>query len=245
MPRRPARVTPRLFIYRSAPSASALALAAALRDVGVPAKRISNAPRLTIPGDAFVGWGDYYQLGRPAKSLNWCPPAGKLSEMQTLDAAGVTTPRFTSVPPADPQGWLGRAFVHHSGNDLLTPPVRPGFWVQQETIVKEFRIHVWEGVSARVAMKVVSPDAADHHPWIRSHAAGWRLDYGEGARHVRQRHRDAAKSACAALHLDFGAVDIGELEDKRVIVLEVNRAPGLEGETINKYRDKIAEWWRA
>ena len=84
-----------------------------------------------------------------------------------------------------------------------------------------------------------------HHPWIRSHSSGWRLDYGEGARTVRQKHRDAAKAAVLALGLDFAAVDVAETRDKRVLVLEVNRAPGLEGVTVAKYVEKIKEWAHA
>jgi hypothetical protein len=180
-------------------------------------------------------------------ALNWEPVTGKLTEVRTLAAADVATVRFrTEPPPADANGdlWLGRAYQHHSGNDLLVPPARPGFWVAREAIVKELRVHVFAGVSIRVAAKVSSGPEA--HEWIRSHTAGWRLDYAEGARNVRQKHRDAAKAAVAALHLTFGAVDIAETDDGRVIVLEVNRAPGFDGngETVKKYAAKIAEWWR-
>ncbi len=233
------RMPSRILIYRSAPSDGARALAAALRDVGYDARKISRPRRRLRAGDVLVGWGDCYPLSpddqrRVKVVVNWLPPTGKLTELQTLAAAGVDTVQVTTARPMD-AGWLPRAYNHHSGNDLLTPPARPGFWVKQENIVREFRVHVWNGLSARVALKVPTDDA---HPWIRSHTAGWRLDYGQGAHNVRQRHRDAAKAACEALGLTFGAVDVAETAE-RVFVLEVNRAPGLEGQTTVKYAEKI------
>ena len=58
--------------------------------------------------------------------------------------------------------------------------------------------------------------------------------------------RDAAVSACAALGLDFGAVDIiwNERENK-CYVLEVNTAPGLQGTTLENYANAIAAWIKA
>lgn len=227
---------PRIFIYRSSPSASGLALAAALREAGFAAKKISRPRRKYRTDDILVGWGDAYAVPENIRTLNWLRPTGKLTELQTLARAGVETVRFSAVRPEDAAGWLPRAYVHHSGNDLLNPPTHPGFWVQKEDMRREFRVHVWDNVSARVALKVPTDDA---HPWIRSHSAGWRLDYGQGAEKVRQRHRDAAKAACEALGLTFGAVDIGETDERGAIVLEVNRAPGLEGRTIDKYVEKV------
>lgn len=190
-----------------------------------------------------MGWGDSFSLTDAdthlVETLNWQQPRGKLTELQTLRDAEVSTVEFTTQRQTSDE-WLGRSFQHHSGNDLLNPPSHPGFWVKKEDLRQEWRIHVWNGTSARVALKVANSPGA--HPWVRSHSAGWRLDYGEGARTVRQRHRDVAKAACAALGLDFAAVDVAETSDGRVLALEVNRAPGLEGETIAKYRDKILAW---
>lgn len=76
--------------------------------------------------------------------------------------------------------------------------------------------------------------------WIRSWDSGWRMVWQEGA--VKQRHRDIAHQAVSALGLDFGAVDIGELADGTLLVLEVNRAPGIEGSTLEAYANAIEAW---
>ena len=58
----------------------------------------------------------------------------------------------------------------------------------------------------------------------------------------RQPHRDLAHRACEALGLQFGAVDIGEQVDGSLVVLEVNRAPGLEDGTVARYAGAITRW---
>ena len=47
----------------------------------------------------------------------------------------------------------------------------------------------------------------------------------------------AAALACLAkTGLDFGAVDVIYTKDERVYVLEINTAPGLEGQTVLDYK---------
>jgi glutathione synthase/RimK-type ligase-like ATP-grasp enzyme len=59
---------------------------------------------------------------------------------------------------------------------------------------------------------------------------------------VSPAHRNLAKKAVESLGLTFGAVDIGRKADNSLIVLEVNRAPGLEGNTINAYANAIVRY---
>lgn len=157
---------PTIFIYRQSPSTSGVVLAAALREAGVPAKKVRRPPRRLRGGDFLVGWGDAFPDLLLTPSLNWKHPTGKLTELRTLEAAGVATVRFATHAPLaqNTETWLGRAFAHHSGNDLLVPPRHPGFWVLKEDLRREWRIHVWGGVSARVALKV--PKGDDAHPWL-------------------------------------------------------------------------------
>jgi hypothetical protein len=242
---------PRLFIIRSSPSLSAVALATALRDEGIRAKKRQRLPRRILAGDAIVSWGAYLpDIPNGVRALNNVPLTGKGREIEALVGQEVPTVEMrrtlpsTGWPPMpDVNGWLPRSAVHHSGDDLLTPPRNPDFWVKHEEIQREFRIHVWNGVSSRVALKVPNREEGQYHPWIRSHSVGWRLDYGQGAHAVRQKHRDVAKAAISALKLDFGAVDVAERPDGSVFVLEVNRAPGLEGRTLEKYVEKVKEWF--
>ena len=149
--------------------------------------------------------------------------------------------RALATPQPPRREWLPRTNGHIGGADLLVPTTAPDYFSLKETIVKEFRIHSFRGKSIRAGEK--KPRAgATVHPWIRSYDGGWSIDY-TGFK-SKQRHRELAAKAVAALGLDFGAVDIGERADKSLIVLEVNRAPGLEGGTIDHYREAILGWER-
>ena len=66
----------------------------------------------------------------------------------------------------------------------------------------------------------------DSTTWVRSRQSGWNVSY-DGVS-TSEEMRSLAKSAVAALGLDFGAVDLGVTEEGRVVVLEVNTAPSLD-----------------
>jgi glutathione synthase/RimK-type ligase-like ATP-grasp enzyme len=75
--------------------------------------------------------------------------------------------------------------------------------------------------------------------WIRNHANGWIF-----GRHNVVSHPEAARisvAAIGALGLDFGAVDV-RVRDSKAVVLEVNSAPGLTGNTLAAYTAKIKEY---
>jgi glutathione synthase/RimK-type ligase-like ATP-grasp enzyme len=56
---------------------------------------------------------------------------------------------------------------------------------------------------------------------------------------------DLAISATVALGYNLGAVDIAFNEHhNRLVVLEVNSTPGMEGTTLEKYATAIVEWYR-
>lgn len=141
-----------------------------------------------------------------------------------------------------PIQWLPRLNYHVGGGDLLSPPTEPDYWVKKENLIAEFRVHSFLGASIRAGKKV--PIEGDPlrppHSWIRSLQSGWKISY-DGVS-VRQLHRNLAHSAVSALGLDFGAVDLGLRDDGSLIVLEVNRAPGLDGGTITAYATAIKRW---
>lgn len=203
--------------------------AVTLRAAGVPTIEVSQtrpiaAPRVPVERLFTVIGGTISPLGARALRDN-------------LDAFLALPEEFTEAPSAE---WLPRSNSHVGGNDLLHPPNSPDYWVKKENIRREFRVHSFLGQSIRAGVKVPREVDFPNHDWIRSWQAGWRISYDGST--TRQRHRDLAASACRALGLQFGAVDIGELPDGRAIVLEVNRAPGLEGGTIAAYATAILQW---
>ena len=233
-----------LYVYRRQPSESAVRLAASLRDDAIDAKKVRKLPRRWRGGDKVVCWGDDPGWAVPDDPyipvLNGFAALGKFDEAVTLAAAGIPVVQVSRYRPvAEREMWLGRMSNHHGGNDLLADyGFDPSYWVYREQIVREYRLHIFDGVSIRAGRK--EPFRDGHHPWVRSYAAGWHIVYD--GRGVTDKHRGVAKAAVAALGLTFGAVDVGEREDGSVIVFEVNRAPGVEGNTVVAYRDAIVRW---
>lgn len=153
------------------------------------------------------------------------------------DALGRPIP---TAPAADNGEWVGRVNDHTGGTDLLTPPPTPDYFVRKLDIVEEYRVHSFLGKSIRAGLKKVRDGFANPNPWIRSYDGGWSISY-DGFKSTREL-RELADKAVKALSLDFGAVDIGKLRDGSLVVLEVNRAPGLEGGTVEAYRTAITAW---
>jgi hypothetical protein len=147
--------------------------------------------------------------------------------------------RFLATPVPVAETWLPRRFNHVGGADLLNPPAQPDYFSKKENIVEEYRIHCFAGKSIRAGVKVPR-EGAQPHAWIRSLDGGWRIRYDEFK--SKESMRELAASAITALGLDFGAVDIGRKADKSLVVLEVNRAPGLEGNTTQVYANAIQSW---
>ena len=145
--------------------------------------------------------------------------------------------------PAVAETWLPRRNNHVGGSDLLRAPAAPDYFSKKEDIVEEYRLHIFNGKSIRAGVKrqrPLTPGGAPSHPWIRSFDAGWIIAY-EGFRSSAPM-RELATKAVKALGLDFGAVDLGKKADGSYIVLEVNRAPGVEGGTSEAYAGAIIRW---
>lgn len=221
-----------IYVYRRAPSESATQLATVLEG-----KRVRTLARLNrhikLEPGPVVCWGEHWEGGLNGDA----PIRSKFTDAVMLKGAGVTTVEVSGNQIDD--GWLPRMYNHHGGNDLLDPPEMPDFWVKKETLVKEYRVHWFNGRSIRAGVKVPR-EGVESHRWVRSFDSGWKVLYdGFHSTNVMRRR---AQKAIQALGLQFGAVDIGEKEDGKLIVLEVNRAPGLEGNTIPTYARAIREW---
>lgn len=231
------------FVYRTDKSEGAAALVKALG-----AKRIGEGYRgdgvELVPGDVVVNWGA--RIGKVptgVKVLNNAPLLDKLEQIEVLTRAKVPTVVLQGVEGE----WIYRKREHFDGNDLLAVEKKKkpgvdsqGFWVKRENIVKEVRVHSFAGKSIRAGQK--EPEGKDAHPWIRTYKGGWRINCN-GFRSTEEM-RKIAHQAVKALGLEFGAVDIGIREDKSLLVLEVNRSPGVEHTTqpFDTYAEMIKEW---
>lgn len=204
---------------------SKFADAITLRAAGVPTIEVS----LTVPPVPVRG--RYLPQATP---YPWTEEQvrAELALMQAYLNAAVPAPT-----------WLGRRNNHVGGSDLLAPPTNPDYYSKKEDISNEYRLHMFAGKSIRAGLKRrrdLRPDGTPSHDWIRSFDAGWIIAYEDFK--SRKAMRDIAAQAVSVLGLDFGAVDLAQRADGSLIVLEVNRAPGLEGGTVTAYANAIRAW---
>src|ERR1035437_716066 len=146
---------------------------------------------------------------------------------------------FIARPDPINNEWLPRTNNHLGGHDLMNPPAHPDYWSKKENIIEEFRIHIFNGKSIRAGVKK-HRDGVEGHSWIRSYDSGWNICYNDF--HSKKAMRALAVKAVEVLGLQFGAVDLGKTADGRLLVLEVNRAPGLEGGTVTSYVNAVQQW---
>lgn len=222
------------------------------------AKRLAKAlsgrvwkPGESVPDDAVViNWGDSKCPLTPC--LN--PPEAvsqithKRKAFQLFAAKGVPVPRF-ALSPKD-VNWEGTTVVRHilqghsgKGIELVSNreelPEAP-LYVHYIKKSDEYRIHV-----ARLAgrSEIISMQRKARRLDIPSEQVCWQIrNHSNGFVFVRESCHpseevlSAAKQALEASELDFGAVDVIYNEhERKAYVLEINCAPGLEGQTIQDY----------
>ena len=243
----------RIYPYKQG-SRSAAALAAAmggrvLKLEGGTFARQSH--RRQGRGDFIINWGssngafagvDFdYQNDMNAVML----AANKLRAFQAMHET-VSIPNFwTSVDdiPEDVRwpvvcrtvlnGHSGRGIVIANSREELVPaPLYVEYIPKQD----EFRVHVVRGEVIAIQQKRRIHEHANPNWQVRNHANGF--VFARCAVVCPDSVTANAVAATAALGLDFGAVDVvyNQLRD-RAYVLEVNTAPGLEGQTIVDYAE--------
>lgn len=213
-------------------------------------------------------------------SIHWGQGAGdKLSAFSRLRAGGVYSPLITTSLP-EAEDWArwgltvwGRKLRHTQGKDIArfnTLSLKKNFggtrwrgrdfWVQVLPSIREWRVHVWDGVAFRTGTKQFTlPDrqdgwellhlnGPDNPAPVRSDRCGWQLCYSAAALDAvmpdRKPLRETAKAACVALGIKGGAVDILEGTAGQLTVLEVNTAPALGELTLAAYVEKIRKSFR-
>lgn len=112
-------------------------------------------------------------------------------------------------------------------------------YVQYKKKKKEFRVHVFKGEVIDITQKKKRKDFdGEVNTKIRNYANGW--VYCREEIEEPQDLREQATLAIGVLGLDFGAVDcIWNEKENKTYILEANTAPGLEGTTIEAYKNAI------
>ncbi len=192
---------------------------------------------------------------------------GQLTKFQE---AGLLVPTWTSdlelAKTWVREGRLvwGRRWIHTQGQDIIgsgyrlprlvrasriKDRIRPEsfnqawlqreWWVQvipADAIANEWRIHIFQGRSIGRGLKVQTGESTRVQP-VRNRNNGWTLRHDvEPSHDVRL----TASRAVQSINYNFGAVDLIELKDSRIVVLEVNSAPALRSDyTLNVYTEAI------
>lgn len=178
--------------------------------------------------------------------------SNKLTAFQTMQAAGVNLPGFTTSRE-EALGWIadGRTVMArtllnaHSGRGIVVSKTaeqlpRAPLYTRYFAKTKEMRVHIFQGkVIDYVEKKArLDRDEATYNRYVRNTTNGW-IFARDGV--VRNDKVIAeAQKAITALGLDFGAVDV-LWNDKKAVVLEVNTAPGLCGTTLVRYTEAIRQ----
>lgn len=200
--------------------------------------------------DVVVNWGTTHEPPVKAAKVINSPLAVSLCINKYHTFAALAGKDIPTVPwttnKAVAQEWAdkGRTVVvretltGHSGAGILI--IEPGqpipdapLYTQYVFKEKEFRIHATQTEVFDTRRKIRDPKVEPTDWKIRSAKNGFIF----AAKNVDpSADRDQlAIDAVKALGLDFGAVDIVEDKHGKFFVLEVNTAPGLEGQTIKKY----------
>lgn len=217
--------------------------------------------------DILINWGSSHDIddlhNLPDVILNEPESvkiaSNKLLFFQELEDGFAKTVEWTTSQQVA-QGWLddGRVVVvrnkltGHSGDGIIivdpseTNEVPPApLYTKYIFKDKEFRVHVCLGKVIDTQQKIRDPNKEVVTWKVRSHANGFIFARNNVLENAA---RDTAAIAVIdKVGLDFGAVDIIQHKNQ-FYVLEVNTAPGLEGQTIESYakafkafRDKYYE----
>lgn len=249
-------------------SNGARSLVDTLRSLGISCKKVNikvsnkypNADRFNIKWGCFE-WpetikGGVYNHAACDTTLN------KLSCFDWLASHGIPVPRFTTDINVA-KAWrteLGtkRIYERHKlrgsegegivvkedGAELSPAPLYvEGCYGKR----REYRIHVCGNSMARRLFiqqkkrRVTGVEASTEESKIRNLANGWVFAHKE-IQQPREHTIQCAVGAIDAFGLDFGAVDVIEMDKEGAFVLEINCAPGLQGATLFFYADAIKEF---
>lgn len=247
----------KIYAYNTG-SKSAKLLADALDCYIIKRQGSAYTPRV---GHTVINWGKG-RIWHPARTLNHPEKVGnainKRSALNIMSAAGVKVPPST-VGKGQVQEWLdaGHRVLARTildgceGEGIVV--IKPGESIPNAPLYtkyipkdREYRVHVMAGAVIDTVRKVLSSNAQSNaSKLIRNTANGYVFARREGPAKtpivVPEVVHSEARKAVAALGLDFGAVDVIWSASKGAHVLEVNTAPGIEGTTVQIYKNKFME----
>lgn len=235
----------RILPYKAG-SRSARALAEAL---GTRCLRLEGSRFIPREDDVIINWGHSTPpVTNRFRLLNASTRTAtdKLAFFRALAGRGLTPEFWTNRNdiPDDAFPIVCRTVLNgHSGRGIVIADTRDQLvdaplYVKYIKKESEFRIHVGNNgrytaiISEQRKVRDTSREVADWR--IRNHGNGFIFQRHEI--NVPEAVRQVATQCFESLGLDFGAVDvIFNARSGRAYALEVNTAPGLEGQTVTDY----------
>lgn len=210
-----------------------------------------NEPGIAGGGVVCYGWGTGDGFPIPTLNAN-AGQYNKFDELMMLAAAGVPVPRAINSSDGTnfPFPAFARKYEHSGGRDLrvvlsadeLPARIEAGwnFFTEVLPVQTEYRVWVYRGRHLATYEKYLA-----HRERFRGYGRNTRNGFAFGLRDESPYMTRVAGEAVDALGLDFGGVDVIRKQDGTLAVLEVNSAPGIQGDhrqAIVRLAAKIARW---
>jgi len=193
-----------------------------------------HVKRYTLPRHRhfIINYGTDYRLA----DLNKNVILDKLLQLKILEQNGILIPKIfykNDLINDEDFPLLARKHYHSRGRDIIyiqnreelnrIPKSRYDYLVKYIPKVSEYRVHILGDYRVIVNVKFKDEENAD--PIVRCLDNGWRqINY---ERKYYDELVELARKVIKILNYDFGAVDIIRYK-RKLYVLEVNSAPGLE-----------------
>ncbi len=253
--------------YRVLPYKQGSAGARALADaLGGKVLRLRNSTYRPKPGDVIVNWGnskgsesDLDPMVNGRGTLNVSNKRLFFGMMGTY-APDIIPEYWTSADDIPDEAFpvVCRTLLEaHSGagiviaedrDELVDAPLYVKYIKKQD----EFRIHVGRGPGRRSVYDVIAVQRKARDKSVPDSMVDWQVrNHANGFVYTRNNFTtpdpviQVARKAVDVSGLDFGAVDvIYNNKQNRAYVLEINTAPGLQGQTVTDYAEffKRREW---
>lgn len=220
-----------------------------------------DGTKIFRPNDVLINWGNsslsprgYPKIINSAIAISRA--ANKVASFQHFKEQGVPSVEWTTDKDVA-KLWLdkghtvyGRKKVSaHSGEGICILTYDNRSWDDCRLYTKgvlkahEYRVHVFNNNIIDVQKKR-RRSGTEGSDMIKNLANGWVFCRDDVAPPYAL--YDACIKAVASLGLSFGAVDVLYKErDNKVYVLEVNTSPGLQGETLESYKNVINKLLRS
>lgn len=205
--------------------------------------------------DMLIRWGNILGLENRKfrfvvnKQACITDAADKLNALKIFSKAKIPVPPFaTDKAGAIKLGYpiLGREAVHSKGTDIKIiiqkkdldvydfQGINFDYFLKYIPTEREFRVHVFAGEIIKINRKVFVKKEVSYVPFNRSEENGYffSTDLSAETNQTLNNISEVAIKAVAALDLHFGAVDLVKSEDGNIYVLEVNTAPGIDGDEL-------------